>query len=186
MVSFKKSSQNYTKSFGIIFINKNEPIIQLNSTIDSVPSLLKKQLNEIKGIKHIETLKITFKKTTVHADKNEPKMIFKTAYFNSKAKTIINENEINESIQTSNEEILGSSYIELPPELRNFAKRLINPQNKDDQCFRWCHIRHLNPQEIHPERIKKCDKEHIKNLDHQCYLSSGTKRLQKNRNNEQH
>ena len=61
----------------------------------------------MKGIKHIETLKLTFKKTTVDADKNEPKMIFKTAYFNSKAKTIINENEINESIQTSNEEILS-------------------------------------------------------------------------------
>ena len=35
-------------------------------------------------------------------------MILKTAYFNSKAKTTINENEINESIQTSNKEILNS------------------------------------------------------------------------------
>ena len=35
-----------------------------------------------------------------------------------------------------------------------------------NECFRWCHIRHLNPQEIHPERIKKCDKERIKNLDY--------------------
>ena len=43
-------------------------------------------MNEMKGIKHIETLKLTFKKTTIHTDKNEPKMIFKTAYFNSKAK----------------------------------------------------------------------------------------------------
>ena len=33
--------------------------------------------------------------------------MFKTAYFNSKAKRIINENEINESILTSNEEILN-------------------------------------------------------------------------------
>ena len=57
----------------------------------------------MKRIKHIKTLKLTFKKTTVNADKNEPKIIFKTAYFNSKAKTIINENEINESIQTSNQ-----------------------------------------------------------------------------------
>ena len=24
----------------------------------------------------------------------------------------------------------------------------------------------MNPQEVHPERIKKCDKEHIKNLDY--------------------
>ena len=59
----------------------------------------------MKEIKHIETLKQIFKKTTVNADKNEPKLIFKTAYFNSKSKTIINENEIKESIQTSNQEI---------------------------------------------------------------------------------
>ena len=61
----------------------------------------------MKGIKHIETLKLTFKKTTVDADKNEPKIIFKIAYFSSKAKTIINENKINESIQTSNQEIFN-------------------------------------------------------------------------------
>ena len=66
----------------------------------SVLSGLEKQINEMKGIKHFETLKLTFKKTTVDADKNEPKTIFKTTYFNSKAKTIIDENIINESIQT--------------------------------------------------------------------------------------
>ena len=96
-----------SKLFGIKIINKNEPIIQLNSTIDNVASLFKKQLNEMKGIKYIETLKLTFEKTTVDADKNELNMIFKTAYFIRKAKTIINQNEINESIQTSDQEILN-------------------------------------------------------------------------------
>ena len=102
-----KALKNHTKSFEIKIINKNEPIIRFKSTIASVAFILKEQLNEMKGIKHIETLKLTFKKTTVDADKNEPKMIFKAAYFNSKAKTIINENEINESIQMSNEETLN-------------------------------------------------------------------------------
>ena len=60
----------------------------------------------------------------------------------------------------------GSSYIELPPELRNSAKGLINLRNKDKQCFGWCHIRHLNPQQKYPQRIKKSDKEYIKNLDY--------------------
>ena len=87
----------------------------LKLTIDSVASLLKKQLNEMKGIKHIETSKLTFKKTTIDADKNEPKIIFKTAYFNSEAKTVINENEINESIQTSNQEILTLFDMGGPP-----------------------------------------------------------------------
>ena len=40
----------------------------------------------------------------------------------------------------------GSSYIELPIELQNPAKGLINIKNKNDECFIWCHIRHLNPQ----------------------------------------
>ena len=77
----REALKNYTKSFGIKIINKNEPLIQLNRTIDSAASLLKKQLNEVKGVKHIETLKLTFKKTTVDADENEPKIIFKTALF---------------------------------------------------------------------------------------------------------
>ena len=53
---------------------KNKPIIQLKSTTDSVASLLKKQLNDMKGIKHIEALKLAFKKTTIDDDKNKPKM----------------------------------------------------------------------------------------------------------------
>ena len=61
----------------------------------------------MKRIKHIETLKLTLKKTTIDTDKNEPKTIFKTSYFSSKAKAIINENEVNESLQTSNQEILN-------------------------------------------------------------------------------
>ena len=73
----KTALKNYTKSFGIKIINKNEPITQLNSTIDNVSSILKEQLNEMKGIKHIETIKLTFKKTTVESDKNESKMILK-------------------------------------------------------------------------------------------------------------
>ena len=39
-------------------------------------------------------------------------------------------------------------------------------KNEDDECFRWCHIRHLNPQSKGPQRIKKADKQHIDNLDY--------------------
>ena len=60
----------------------------------------------------------------------------------------------------------GSSYIELPLEIRNPAKGLINLKNKDNECFRWCHICHLNPQTKNPQRIKKCDKEYIEKLDY--------------------
>jgi len=43
------------------------------------------------------------------------------------------------------EPMRGNSYLPLPIKLQNPAKGLINQQNKDDECFRWCHIRYLNP-----------------------------------------
>ena len=48
----------------------------------------------------------------------------------------------------------GSSYIQLPVELAQ-KKALINMKNKDDQCFKWCIARAMNPKEDHPERIDK-------------------------------
>ena len=60
----------------------------------------------------------------------------------------------------------GSSYIELPTELKNPKKGLINMKNKDDKCLRWCHIRHLNPQEKDPQRIKKEDKKMVNELNY--------------------
>ena len=37
-------------------------------------------------------------------------------------------------------------------------KGLINLKNKDIECFKWCHIRFINPQNKDPDRIKKQDK----------------------------
>ena len=61
----------------------------------------------------------------------------------------------------------GSSYIELPTELRNPKKGLINIKNKAAECFRWCHIRHLNSQEKDPQRIKKEDKKMINEMNYE-------------------
>ena len=46
----------------------------------------------------------------------------------------------------------GSSYIPLPPRLAN-TKAIINVKNEDDECFKWCITRSLNPTDVHPERI---------------------------------
>ena len=48
-----------------------------------------------------------------------------------------------------------SGCINLLPELKKPNYGLVNIKNKDNQCFLWRHIRRFNPQEIHPERIKK-------------------------------
>ena len=58
----------------------------------------------------------------------------------------------------------GSSYMDLPVELKSPRKGLINIKNKDQKCFLWCHVRHINPSKEHPERIKKTDKKLLKNL----------------------
>ena len=60
----------------------------------------------------------------------------------------------------------GRSYIALPKELQNSKKGLINLKNTDNERFRWCHVRYLNPIIVHPERITKKDREFAKTLDY--------------------
>ena len=60
-----------------------------------------------------------------------------------------------------------STYIELPRRLGKPMKVLINIKNNDNKCFRWCHIRHLNPLNINPERIAKENKIIVNNLDYE-------------------
>ena len=60
----------------------------------------------------------------------------------------------------------GRSYFPLPEELSNPMKGLINVKNDDNQCFRWCHVRHLNPLGHHNERITQKDLGIAKTLDY--------------------
>ena len=56
--------------------------------------------------------------------------------------------------------------LEIPVEVRSPRKGLINIKNKDQKCFLWCHVRHINPSKEHPERIKKTDKEFAEKLNY--------------------
>ena len=38
----------------------------------------------------------------------------------------------------------GSCYIDLPVQLKSPRKGLINIKNKDQKCFLWFHVRHIN------------------------------------------
>ena len=46
----------------------------------------------------------------------------------------------------------GSSYIPTPQKLA-VKKAIVNLKNDDEECFKWCVTRALNPVESHPERI---------------------------------
>ena len=185
-----KALIGYTKSYEISIKNNKDPLAQMQNTRKAIEFHIKKQLDEMKGFKYVETLKVTFSKMS------GGEVVIKTAYFNSIAQTIINHIEINEALQMSKQNILnqinqwisegsgwtiqsvdnhylnivkykpmnGSSYIQLPSDLR--MKGLINIKNEDKERFRWCHIRHLNPQDKDPQRIKKTDKQYIEKLDY--------------------
>lgn len=66
-----------------------------------------RHLNDIlmlmRGLKFVETLKITFEKLA------DNQMVAKTAYFNSLAQMIINHSEIIESLQLSKQHILNKA-----------------------------------------------------------------------------
>ena len=187
-----KALKGYTSSFKISIKNNKDPLLQLQNTRMAIAHHIKSILTSMKGLKFIETLKVTFWKP------QDDGWIYNTALFNSKPQTLINNISISDSLQLTKQQILnfvaqwisegsgwtiqsvdshfinlvkyeplkGSSYIQLPAELRNSAKGLINLKNDDNECFRWCHIRHLNPQDKYPQRIKKSDKEYIDKLNY--------------------
>ena len=62
--------------------------------------------------------------------------------------------------------LIGSSYIKLHKEWHHPRKRLINIKNtNDNECFKWCLVRYLNPADRNPARITKTDKDFAKKLD---------------------
>ena len=54
----------------------------------------------------------------------------------------------------------------LPIELKSSRKGLIKIKNEDQKSFLWCNVKHINPSEEHPERIKKIDKKIDEKLDY--------------------
>ena len=191
ITQMQQALEGYTKSFDIELRDNKDPLVQLQESRKAIEYLFDNQLKISKGFKYVETLQVKFIKFS-NGQKTE-----KNGFFNSKADLILNNTNIQSSLQISKQHILniisqwvsegsgwtvesieshhlnianysplkGSSYIALPPEIKK-SKGLINIKNEDNECFRWCHIRHLNPQNKNPQRITKTDKNFIKQLDY--------------------
>ena len=86
--------------------------------------------------------------------------------FLGKGSSWIIDSVINHTISISKySPLAGNSYIKLPKELDYSKKGLINIQNTDDnESFKWCLVRYLNPADHHPARITKTDKDFVKRL----------------------
>ena len=193
-----KALKGHAKSYEIELLDNLNPLNHFTKTRPQTESHLEDLLKTMKGFKFIETLEVTFEKDTIDSKTGKRVSIFKTTFFNGKAKTITKVDDIEPELNMFRHEILsvidkwisegsgwvidridshylnvtlykplnGSSYIKLPAKLGNSRKGLINLKNEDNQCFRWCHIRHLNPQMKDPQRIKKDDKKKVNELNY--------------------
>ena len=61
----------------------------------------------LKGFKFIETLEVTFEKETIDSKTGERVSIYRTAFFNCKAKTITKVDDIEPELSMSRQEILN-------------------------------------------------------------------------------
>ena len=179
--------KRYAKSCNIEIVDKKDPMVQLYSSKLSIKDLFQDLLYEMKGFKYQITLHVTLKKNelkdkakyTEYAgvylnyfvkivinenfepsiDKSFEEILYRlNNWINEESGWIIeliNSPYLNISTYIP---LLGSSFIELPKELNNPKKGLINIRNNDNKCFLWCHVRHLNPVNDHLTRIKKKDK----------------------------
>ena len=187
----EKALKGYTQSFDVELRDKKDPLLQSQKS-RAVEYLFNNLLVQTKGFKFVETLQVKFVKhsndkkilkngyfnsTTdliinetdikLAIQASQQQILNKIAQWISEGSGWTIQSIENHYINIVNYNPLkGSSYIELPQELQNSAKGLINMKNKDNECFRWCHIRHLNPQNKDPQRIKKTDKQFIEKLDY--------------------
>ena len=142
-------------------LKKKNPILQLEASKLSIKNLFNDLLNELKGFKYQITVEVLLKKY-----KHNREIQFSPVYFNSVTKIVTNHIfkleksfeeisymidvwinngsdwiiELTESqyINISTYRLLsGSSYKNLPVELRSPRKGLINIKNKDKK-FLWC------------------------------------------------
>ena len=177
-----KAFKRYARSYKVEIVDHKDPLVQLEASKSSIKDLFKDLLNEMKSFKYQITVAVLLNK-----EKGNGEFEFSSVYFNSMTKTVINsefslnksfqeilygiDNWINEGsgwvVESINGEyvnisryspLTGSSFVELPNELKNPKKGLINIKNNDNECFLWCHVRHLNLIKMHPERINKVDK----------------------------
>ena len=182
--------KGYAMSYKFEIVEKKHPILQLEASNLSIKNLISDLLNELKGFKYPITLEVLLKKY-----KHNGEIGLRPDYFNSVTKTVTNnifklEKSFEEILYmidvwinngsgwvieliksqciniSTYRPLLRSSYMHLPVELRSPKKGLINFKNKDKKCFLWCHVRHINLSNKHPERILKTDKKIAEELNY--------------------
>ena len=100
--------KGHAKSYGIELQDNLNPLNHFTKTRPLIESHLEDLLKTMKGFKFIETLEVTFEKQTIDSKTGERVSIYKTAFFNGKAKTITKANNIEHELSMSRQEILNT------------------------------------------------------------------------------
>ena len=189
----RRALKGFTKSYEIGLKSDRDALVQLQNTRLAIGRLFGTILNEINCFKFAETLKVTFvkKKDDDDIDKtpnfnsraqivinpndflpslqlSKQQMLNGIGVWLSEGSgwtiSSIDEHYINTVVY---EPTKGSSYIPLAAELQNSIKGLVNLKNEDNECFRWYHVRYLNPQEKDVQGIKMTDRKMVEELNYQ-------------------
>ena len=179
----------YAMSYKVEIVDKKDLIMQLEASKSCIKDLFIDLLNETRRFKYQITVKLNKK------CKPNSEIEFTPFFLNSSTKTVINHiyklkksfqemlsrtdawinrgsGWIIESIElqyiniSTFRPLVGRSYIDLPIELKNPRKVLINIKNNDQKCFLWCHVSHINPVKDYPRRIKNSDRDFANNLNY--------------------
>ena len=100
--------KGHAKSYEVEIQDNLNPLNHFTKTKVLVESHLKDLLKTIKGYKFIEILEVMFKKKKLNPETGKSEFIYKTAFFNGKAKTITKASEIEPELSMSQEEILNT------------------------------------------------------------------------------
>ena len=176
--AFKKTQKRYKINVKYI----HSPSDEMKSKKNVIENILKDNLKTMKSFKFNYGLEITF---TTMSEVIHTRVAEIKATLWSSALILLNESEIDEKIELAFENrivsysitskstfiisninsqyidilkyktLKGSSYIELPKELKNPKMGLINIKNEDQKCFAYCLLYHLHQNEIkhNPERV---------------------------------
>ena len=103
----KRALKGHAKSYDVELQDSLNPLNHFTKTRPLTESHLEDLLKTMKGFKFIETLEVTFERDTIDSKTGKLVSIYKTAFFNGKAKTITKVDDVEPELNMSRQEILN-------------------------------------------------------------------------------
>ena len=103
-----RALKGHAESYEIELQDNLNPLNHFTKTRPITESHLEDLLKTMKGFKFLETLEVTFEKDTINSKTGKCVSIYKTAFFNGKAKTITKPSDIEPELNMSRQEILNT------------------------------------------------------------------------------